>query len=158
MNRIETLGKVVELAEQRRDSALAALARLEREMQQARDQMEQLESYASEARQRWTARQGSTVDPAVLGHHRQFMQKIEHAIDFQRSVLASRQSQIDQQQAQVQSAERDLAGLRRYTDRQRQHLASQALRREQKQTDEMALGIYLRQRQIEAARTGGLPT
>ncbi|HMN92466.1 MAG TPA: flagellar export protein FliJ [Hydrogenophaga sp.] len=156
MKRIETLNKVVELAEQRRDEALAALGRLEREMQQARQQMDQLEAYASEAQQRWSARRGSTVDPAVLGHHRQFMQKIEHAIGFQRSVLASRQNQIEQQQAQVHSAERDLAGLRRYTERQQQLLVSLALRQEQKQTDEMAMVVYLRQRQIEAARNGGI--
>ena len=158
MKRIETLNKVVELAEQKRDAALAALARLEREMQQARQQMEQLETYAQEARQRWSGQQGGTVDPAVLGHHRQFMEKIEHAMEFQRSVLASRQNQIEQQQVQVQSAERDLAGLRRYTERQQQQILSQAQRQEQKLTDEMAMVVYLRQRQQAAALNGKLPT
>jgi flagellar FliJ protein len=158
MKRIETLNKVVELAEQKRDAALAALGRLEREMQQARQQMEQLETYAQEARQRWSGRRGGTVDPAVLGHHRQFMEKIEHAMEFQRSVLASRQNQIEQQQVQVQSAERDLAGLRRYTERQQQQILSQAQRQEQKLTDEMAMVVYLRQRQQAAALHGKLPT
>jgi flagellar protein FliJ len=98
------------------------------------------------------------VDAALLMHHRQFMQKIEHAIEFQQSVLASRQDQIDRQLAVVQSAERDLAGLRRYTDRKRQHLVTQAQRQEQKQTDEMAMGIFLRQRQATSVPPGGLPT
>jgi len=158
MNALKTLDKVVELAEQRRDAALAAMAQLEREMQVARDQMNQLESYAQEAHQRWAARTGGTIDPAVLGHQRQFIQKVDHAIGFQRSVLASRQDQIERQLAVVQSAERDVAGLRRYTERKRQHLASQASRQEQKQTDEMAMSIYLRQRNASSAPTGGLPT
>ena len=149
---------MVELAEQRRDAALAAMAQLEREMQVAQDQMNQLESYAREAQQRWAARSGGTIDPAVLGHQRQFIQKIDHAIGFQRSVLASRQDQIDRQLAVVQSAERDLAGLRRYTDRKRQHLLTQAQRQEQKQTDEMAMGVYLRQQRANSVPPGGLPT
>ena len=158
MNTLKTLDKVVELAEQRRDAALAAMAQLEREMKVAQDQMDQLESYAREAQQRWAARSGGTIDPAVLGHQRQFIQKIDHAIGFQRSVLASRQDQIDRQLAVVQAAERDLAGLRRYTDRKRQHLAVQAQRQEQKQTDEMAMSIYLRQRPGGPTPSGRLPT
>ncbi|MEZ5644580.1 MAG: flagellar export protein FliJ [Burkholderiaceae bacterium] len=158
MNPLKTLDKVVDLAEQRRDAALAELARLERDMQGARDQMAQLESYALEAQNRWSARTGGTIDPAVLGHHRQFTQKIDHAIAFQHSVIATRQQQIDRQMGQVQAAERDLAGLRRYTERKREQIASQAIRQEQKQTDETAMSIYLRQRQATAARSGGYPT
>lgn len=151
MTTLKTLDKVVELAEQRRDAALATMAQLERDMQAAQDQMSQLEAYAREAQQRWAARSGGTVDPMVLGHQRQFIQKIDHAISFQGSVLASRQDQIERQLAVVQSAERDLAGLRRYTDRKRQHQALQVQRQEQKQTDEMAMGIFLRQRTAASA-------
>ncbi len=158
MSNLKTLDKVVELAEQRRDAALATMAQLEREMQAAQDQMNQLESYSLEAQQRWAARSGGTIDPTVLGHQRQFVQKIDHAIAFQRSVLSSRQDQIDRQLAVLQSAERDLAGLRRYTERKRQQVASQAMRQEQKQTDEMAMSVYLRQRSGAVAPTGGLST
>ena len=49
MTTIQTLNKVVEIAERRRDVALAALAQLQREMQIAQDQMDQLEAYALEA-------------------------------------------------------------------------------------------------------------
>ncbi len=144
MTTIQTLNKVVEIAERRRDAALAALAQLQREMRIAQDQMDQLEAYALEAQQRWQAR-GSTIDAALLHHQRHFMQKIDHAIEFQRGVLGSREHMIAQQEEQVRVAERDLAGLRKFTERKLQALAQLAQRRDQKQTDEMALAIHLRQ-------------
>ncbi len=143
---IQTLNKVVELAHKRRDEALAKLAQLRREMAQAQDQMQQLQSYADEALQRWSQRSSVGVDAQVLQHHRQFMQKIDHAMEFQRGVLGQRQAQLDQAQQQVHVAERDLAGLRKYTDGKVQALLQRAQREEQKQTDEMALTIHLRQR------------
>jgi flagellar FliJ protein len=143
---IQTLNKVVELAHKRRDEALARLAQLQREMAQAEDQMQQLQTYADEAQARWSQRSSTGVDANVLHHHRQFMQKIDHAMDFQRGVLGQRQTQLDQGQQQVHVAERDLAGLRKYTDGKVQALLQRAQREEQKQTDEMALAIHLRQR------------
>jgi len=146
MTTIQTLNKVVEIAERRRDVALAALAQLQREMQIAQDQMDQLEAYALEAQQRWSARSSAGIDAALLHHHRHFLQKIEHAIDFQRGVLRSREDMIAQHQDQVRVAERDVAGLRKFTEKKIQAQAQVMERREQKHTDEMALTIHLRQR------------
>ncbi len=53
----------------------------------AKEQMEQLKAYAKEAEQRWVLRSGAGVDAAMLHHHRHFMQKMQHAIEFQRGVL-----------------------------------------------------------------------
>ena len=150
---IQTLNKVVELAQKRRDEALAHLAQLRREMAQAQDQMQQLQTYADEAQARWSQRSSVGVDAQVLHHHRQFMQKIDHAMEFQRGVLAQRQAQLDQAQQQVHVAERDLAGLRKYTDGKVQALLQRAQRAEQKQTDEMALTIHLRQRLAQSMIT-----
>lgn len=151
MTAIQTLNKVVELAGKRRDEALAHLAQLQREMQMAQDQMGQLQAYAGEAQQRWAARGSAGIDAGLLHHHRQFMAKIDHAMDFQRGVIGQREEQIHQAQQQVVVAERDLAGLRKYTDRKLQALLQSAQRQEQKQTDEMALAIHLRQSLAHAA-------
>jgi len=151
MSTLQTLHKVVELAEKRRDEALSAHGQAQRELQVAREQMQQLETYAQEAQQRWVGRSGSSgVDAAWLHHHRQFMQKIDHAIEFQRSVLEQRETLVERTQSQVYAAERDLAGLRKYTERQQQALDLRHLRQEQKATDEMALTIHLRQRLAQA--------
>jgi flagellar FliJ protein len=150
---IQTLNKVVELAQKRRDEAMGRMAQLQREMVQAQDQMQQLQSYAEEAQARWVQRSSAGVDAQVLHHHRQFMQKIDHAVALQHGVLGQRQGQIDQAQQQVHVAERDLAGLRKYTDRKVQALLHSAQRQEQKQTDEMALTIHLRQRLAQTVTT-----
>lgn len=155
MNQIRTIEKVVDLALQRRDQALAQLAQLQREMAQAQHQMEQLDNYAREAQERWHARSLQGVDANLLHHHRQFMFKIEHAMDFQRSVISSRQQQLDRAQAQVHEAERDLAGLRKYHERKQGEIHLRQQRQDQKAMDEMAQTVYLQQlrRNNQGART-----
>ncbi len=145
MTQLQTLHKVVELAEKRRDEALGVLAQNRRELAAAQDQMDQLQAYAQEAEARWTTRSAVGVDATLLMHHRQFMHKIHHALDFQRSVIGERNQQIDRAQEQVHATERDLAGLRKFTDRKQQAIDHKAQRQEQKYTDEMALSIHLRQ-------------
>lgn len=154
-SQLHTIGKVIDIAEQRRDQALAQLAQLQREMQQAQHQMEQLTSYSHEAAQRWHARSLQGVDANLLHHHRQFMHKIEHAIEFQRSVLLGHQAQIDRAQEKLQEAERNLAGLRKYQHRKQHEIDQRTQRRDQKAMDEMALNVYLRQ--IRANSHGARP-
>jgi flagellar FliJ protein len=146
MSDIKTLHKVVDLAEKRRDEARASLAQQQRELQIANDQLQQLQTYAQEAQQRWLARGTSTgVDAQQLLHQRQFMDKIDHALEFQRGVISNREGLIERCQQQLIAAERDVAGLRKYTERKLQLAQQQAQRQEQKATDEMALSIHLRQ-------------
>jgi flagellar FliJ protein len=152
----QTLNKVLELAEKRRDDALGNLGRLQRELQIAQDQMDQRSAYAQESQARWPARSSGGVDTALLMHHRQFMQKIDHAMEFQRGVLGERQAMIERSQEQVFAAERDLAGLRKFTERKQQAITHRAERQDQKHTDEMALAIHLRQSlALTQARNGG---
>lgn len=157
MSRIQTLTLVVELAEQRRDEALSEHASRVRELQAAQDQMNQLQGYVAEAQARWAQRGSQGMDVSLLLHHRQFMQKIDHAIEFQTGVLADKQARIDQALANLQTAERELAGLRRFTEKQVEALQKQAQRREQKASDEMALNVYLRQQAGLAHAAGARP-
>jgi flagellar FliJ protein len=157
MSRIQTLTKVVELAEQRRDEALSEHARRVRELQMAQEQMDQLQGYVVEAQARWAQRGSQGVDVTLLLHHRQFMQKIHHAIEFQTGVLADKQALIDQALANLQTAERELAGLRRFTEKQIEVLQKQVQRQEQKANDEMALNVYLRQQVALAQAAGARP-
>jgi flagellar FliJ protein len=115
----QSLDTVIELAERRRDEALAALSRAQRDIQAAQA-------------------------PAWLMHHREFMAKIHHAIDFQSNVLAQKQQQIVAAQNAVHGAEREVATLRQYAARQQEALQQRLMRREQKQTDEMAQNAHRR--------------
>lgn len=146
MSTLQTLHKVVDLATKRRDDALTTLGQAQRELQAAQDQMNQLRHYADEALQRWATRStGGGVDANLLHHHRQFMEKITHAIEFQASVQRSREAMVEKVQAQVYAAERDVAGLRKYAERKQEAIDHRLMRQDQKATDEMALTIHLRQ-------------
>lgn len=140
----QNLDPVIEMAERRRDEALAECARLQTEQRQAQEQMEQLQTYADEANRRWTERGAAGVSVALLMHHRQFMAKLEHAMDFQQGVLVDRERRVQQAQAAVHEAERELASLRKYAERQVQAWQQTLQRREQKHTDEMAQNIHRR--------------
>jgi flagellar FliJ protein len=108
--------------------------------------MNQLRNYADEALQRWAQRSTTGgVDANLLHHHRLFMEKITHAIEFQQAVQRGREEVVERAQAQVYAAERDVAGLRKYAERKQQAIEHRAMRQEQKATDEMALTIHLRQ-------------
>lgn len=146
MTTIQTLNKVVEMAEKRRDEAVAALAQQERELQIALDQMQQLQAYAAEAQKRFMVRSsGGGVDAQQLFHQSQFMHKIDHAVEFQRSVIANREGLIERSRNQLMVAERDVAGLRKFTERKLLAVQQKQQRQEQKATDEMALTVHLRQ-------------
>ena len=54
------------------------------------------------------------------------------------------------EQARVPDVERDLAGLRKFADRKQQAIVHKAQRQDQKNTDEMALSIHLRQSLAQA--------
>ena len=140
----QSLDTVIELAERRRDEALAALSQARREAQAAQGQMDQLTAYEAESQARWRTRASAGVDPAWLMHHREFMAKIHHAIDFQTGVLAQKQQQTEAAQNAVHGAERELATLRQYLARQHEALQQRLMRREQKQTDEMAQNAHRR--------------
>ena len=130
---------------------------MQRELRVAQDQMDQLQSYAQEAEQRWAVRSATGVDGTLLMHHRQFMAKIDHALDFQRGVLRERMELIERAQGQVHVCERDVAGLRKFTERKQIAVQHRVQRQDQKNTDEMALAIHLRQSlaraQLEGVRT-----
>ncbi|MFW2355101.1 flagellar export protein FliJ [Hydrogenophaga sp.] len=154
MTTIQTLNKVVEIAEKRRDEALGALGQMQRELRVAQDQMDQLQAYAQEAEQRWATRSSVGVDVALLMHHRQFMAKIDHALEFQRGVLSERAAFIERAQDQVHVCERDVAGLRKFTERKQLAVQHRLQRQDQKNTDEMALAIHLRQSLARAQQEG----
>ena len=140
----QNLEPVIEIAERRRDEALAECARLQTEQRQAQEQMDQLVTYADEANRRWAERGAAGVDVTLLMHHRQFMAKLDNAMAFQQDVLADRAQRVQRATAAMQEAERDLASLRKYAARQIEAWQQTLQRREQKHTDEMAQNTHRR--------------
>ena len=88
MSSLNALMIAIEMAVRKRDEARQALRERQRACDAAKSQMEQLDNYASEMQQRWGASEGAAMKPEVMFHHRQFMERLQHAMDLQTKVVA----------------------------------------------------------------------
>jgi len=142
MKKPQNLNSVVEVYTRKRDDMLQALGNAQREMQQAQQQMDQLQNYAVESQQRWMQRAASGVSPTLIFTQRQFMAKLDHAITFQNGVMQRLQLSIDNCQQQLVQAERELAGINKYIERRSQQWHHQLQRQEQRHNDEIAANLH----------------
>lgn len=138
MKTSNALQTVVEVATRRRDEALQALGRAQREHQQAQQQMLQLQGYSHESLERWSVRASQGISATLLQTQQNFMGKLDHAVSFQQGVLQRLQQQLDRCQTRLLDTERELASLSKFLDRRHQAWQHQLNRQEQKSNDEMA--------------------
>lgn len=136
---------VVEIAAQKRDEAMRALGRVQNELEQARQQMTQLQDYAVESQTRWNHRATEGVSAALMQHQRQFMARLDHAVAFQRDVIVGIERSLEQLRVEVTAAERELASLNKYVERRVRAWQQEQQRHEQKATDETAANTHRRQ-------------
>jgi flagellar FliJ protein len=129
----------VELAQRRRDAARQQLHASQGARDAAQEQLDQLEGYAGEIQQRWGMGEGRSMQPEVLFHHYQFLDRLEHTIGLQQGVVGNQDARVAQSRQELQQTELRLASLRKALERRRQQQQSEQQRREQKQTDERAL-------------------
>lgn len=139
------LGTVLEVAGLRRDDALRLLGQARHALAQGEQQLQQLDSYAAESQARWNARASQGVTPQLLHHHRQFMARLDEASQFQRDVIQRLQADVRRCEDQLVLAEREMAALNKYVDRQRQNALRTLERQDQKFNDEMAANAHRRQ-------------
>lgn len=144
MSFMRSLSLAIELATDRRDEASRQLAQVQRTQASAHDQMQQLERYALDSEGRWMGSAQVSMDPEVLRHHYQFMDRLRHAIGLQSDVLLNLQGQVEQARRQLLEAETRLAGLNKVLQRKQQEQLRALERRDQRQTDEFATQQYLR--------------
>ena len=138
MSSLNALMVAIEMAVRKRDEARNALLERQRAHAAAKSQMEQLENYALEMQQRWGASEGAAMKPEVMFHHRQFMDRLQHAIDLQTRVMNDQNIRLEAAQKGLMAAELRLSSLNKVVETRRRHMALAQMRREQKQTDERA--------------------
>ncbi|MBD7959867.1 MULTISPECIES: flagellar export protein FliJ [Comamonas] len=138
MSSLNALMIAIEMAVRKRDEARQALRERQRACDAAKSQMEQLDNYASEMQQRWGASEGAAMKPEVMFHHRQFMERLQHAIDLQTKVVADQAIRLEASQKGLMAAELRLSSLNKVVETRRRDIALAQMRREQKQTDERA--------------------
>ena len=143
---LKNLAIVIDLATRKRDEAGNMVAAAMRDLSQATNQLQQLTDYAADGEAKWRERAASGVSVALMQHQRAFTEKIQQAVDFQENVIQQKQTALEATRQHLQEKEQALATLKKVAERTRlaQQLAEQ--KRQQKQTDEMAMSMLAFQR------------
>jgi flagellar FliJ protein len=142
MSALSALSVAVELAERKRDEARRVLQVARSAQQAASDQMVQLKGYAQETQNRWGMRANTSMQPEVMYHHYQFMDRLQHAMNLQTTVITSHDGRVSAAQQGLLATELRLACLKKLTEKRRKEFELLQSRREQKQTDERAALQY----------------
>ena len=138
MSSLNALMIAIEMATRKRDEARQALRERQHAFDAAKSQMDQLESYTLEMQQRWGATEGAAMKPEVMFHHRQFMERLQHAIYLQTKVVADQSIRLETAQKALMATELRLSSLNKVVEARRRDIALAQMRRDQKQTDERA--------------------
>lgn len=150
---LNSLRTVIDTATTRRDNAGAALAFARQQLAQGQAQLKQLADYVDEGQGKWTHRAAQGVTVVLMQHQRQFMDKIQAAIDFQHNVLTQRQAQVDRALQALQAAEIALAKVKKVEQITLAEKALKANKAEQKLNDEMAMSMLAYQRRENHTET-----
>ena len=142
MSSLNALSVAVDLAARKRDEARRVLQDARNAEQAARDQMAQLQGYAQEIQNRWGMRADAQVQPEVMYHHYQFMDRLHHAMGLQTTVIDQHQARVGVAQQALLATELRLASLKKLTEKRLKEFEQLQARRDQKQTDERAALQY----------------
>lgn len=138
MSILKTVSLAIDQAAGKRDRVRSILQHVERSHHFAQEQMAQLDTYASETETKWMLTAQVNVSPELMRHHYQFMARLQHAIELQKSVVEnSAEKVIDARQAAL-DAEVRLASLTQFLTTKEVSAQAEQVRREQKSTDEYA--------------------
>lgn len=142
MSNLNALSVAVDVASRKRDGARKVLQDTLAAQQAARAQLDQLEGYARETESRWGVKADTAMQPEVMYHHYQFMDRLGHAAGIQAGVVNDQSDRVEGARRALLEAELRLASLRKAVEQRRNDLERQQMRRDQKQTDERAALQY----------------
>lgn len=144
MSSLNALNVAIEAAERKRDEARTAMQERQRAQQAAQAQMDQLQGYVLEMQARWGAQEGLAVQPEVMHHQYQFMERLQHAIGLQTRVVADQNIRLETARQALLAAELRVTSLQKVVQARRRDVALAQMRREQKDTDERATMAFFR--------------
>jgi len=144
MSELKGLLLAIDLATRRRDEAGAVMVQIRRIQFGARNQMEQLESYATETESAWALGSRASANPEIMRHYDLFMDRLQQAVGLQHVVLTGHVESLAAARQVLLEAEVRIAGLNHLLKKKRAAIARGQAGREQKQLDEMAALQYRR--------------
>ena len=112
MSTLNALTVAVEVASRKRDEARRLLQEAQGAQHAAQDQLNQLQGYARETEGRWGMRADAAVQPEVMFHHYQFMDRLGHAAGVQTSVVSDHAARVQAARQALLAAELRLSSLR----------------------------------------------
>ena len=152
MKAFHAIELAIELALCQRDALAHKHQQSHRTLQHGRQQLAQLQTYAGETDGRWGRGVGAELGVEMLRHHYQFRDRLQYAVDLQKTNVANLQAQQMAAQRALLQAEQRLAGLRQVLSSRRAAAQKIQDRREQQQMDELATQKFLQQ--SAAQKTG----
>ena len=144
MSSLNAMMVAIDAASRKRDEALQTVQERQRAQQAGQEQMDQLQSYAQEMQRRWGAHESQSVQPEVMYHQYQFMERLQHAIDLQTRVMADLAIRLETAQKALMACELRVSSLRKVVEVRRRDIALAQMRREQKETDDRAAIQFFR--------------
>jgi flagellar protein FliJ len=134
----QALQTVVELAERQRDAARAALMQAESQSNRALAQLEQLQAYQGDYRDRAPGSAGRAAPIELLRCHHGFMGRLDQALAQQHDAVAKCHDELLRRRQLLQAAELKLASARKLIERRVAEQQRVESRREQQRSDEAA--------------------
>lgn len=142
MSALKSIMLAIELSTQKRDHASKQLGQIQRSLQFAQGQLDQLESYAADSESKWTVTAQISTSPELMRHHYQFMERLRHAIGLQGDAMSDIRAQVEIARKQLLEAEFRLAGLKQILSKRQAAQRVTSERREQRQMDEFATQLH----------------
>lgn len=144
MSSLNALMIAIDAAGRKRDAARQSVQERQRALQAGQAQMDQLQGYVREMSQRWGAQEGQAVQPEVMHHQYQFMERLQHAIGLQTRVLADLEIRLETARQALMAAELRVSSLNKVVEVRKRDMALAQMRREQKETDDRAALQFFR--------------
>ncbi len=136
-------------ASQERDRAATALRRCEEVLRRAQLQGSQLGDYRVEYTQRWSLQFGQRGAIEIVHCYHAFMQRLDEAIALQQRQVEAAAHELEGARQALLRAELRVASVGKLIERRMAELERQQWRREQRQSDEIALHLARRRAALQ---------
>ena len=143
--RVQRLLPVIDMAKNEEREAAGKLAHYQGALQQAQQQLDNLQQYRDDYQQQWIDKGQTGVSGQWLMNYQRFLSQLEVAVEQQNKSLAWHEHNLSQARTVWQQAYARVEGLRKLVQRYRDDAQKSADKQEQKMLDEMAQRLMAQQ-------------
>ena len=143
--RVQRLLPVIDMAKNEEREAAGKLAHYQGALQQAQQQLDNLQQYRDDYQQQWIDKGQTGVSGQWLMNYQRFLSQLEVAVEQQQKSLAWHEHNLNQARTVWQQAYARVEGLRKLVQRYRDDAQKTADKQEQKMLDEMAQRLMAQQ-------------